>query len=361
MPSRFFVAFPKVDLFQRPMDGPMDEAIYRLQVQLQFWHEAIHLSLQALKELLSWSLQLQGLAAKATSRQIGDSLRLFLDQEFQRIKQQMACLVDGCGGTQSPGCQLMGYALLLGEIPLVVREGSMLRPSAYPLNLCSGFGFENYGYLPIDPKHVHKEVEIIASHGRKITLQGDLSTATLAYVGDTLVVNASTFYRIEAYEPLTKTITLECPPDALQNNVGVIVSHTCNTHIHSKSKSMPMASWLWGADNYRELPLHGPLPFIPLIKDSDRDGFTISEQIVRRSRYLFDLEFGHLRHVHHAQRMLMQAQYLQKQLERLIACYEESLFHLRSTFLFQQITQGIHLELSALDTMLSKISSLSPL
>lgn len=340
-------------------------------LRLEYWHEGLYLAILAVKAIIEEVTKMKALGASAALMQEAPK-RQELDVHFQSIKAQISKIIDGQAGFDLPHCHLEHLPLLLQTLPVVVNsESKHIKPSSYSFNLLTGYKVEGYGYLALgstlNAQAACIDLTVVSAEDYFLNLEGDLIAIENIYLGDRLL-HGLEFAEIIEYcssEGRFKlTRPLKCAP-------GDAVKLRCKHH----SKKIPFwgcsrldyAEWLWGADNYRELP-RGNFPFVPLSDEekkarAEREfdcpaALTSKEKLIRRSRNIYDPHFGSLVHMSYAKRMHQQVTSCLKQLNRLLKVYEDSLAQLRQYFFLQQPDNYIRGYQSALEGCIRDLKKL---
>lgn len=255
---------------------------------------------------------------------------------FTKIQTQLCELIDGFSGTYLPLANIDSRSLFLNMVPLSVQKvATQLRLQIVPINLYTGYQRDGFLELPLrDPFSFKEDLLPLSLFGTvcsgtqfEITLDHHASTLDDAYTNYQLTITSGQGAHqkslISFYDGITKAARLNPFLDSPVNHTStyLIESEYKNEHIFSLdgTSSCPLATHIFGADNYRTDLLNYSLKiFKPItqeesnyrqmhhISETDTTIYTQSEHIQRRKLYLFDCEFGNLHTQENIFRMVQQ-------------------------------------------------------
>jgi flagellin-like hook-associated protein FlgL len=297
------------------------------------WYQTSIEYLMTVRDLLT---TMSETTIRARSGATSSADREVLDTTFQSQKQEIAAIIDGYGGVQSPAAQFNGVPLFQGFLPDVeigadVPDAKVNRPHNA---LYTGMGRDGFDTIPLigagatstTPSH---SATATAGTATTITLGAGAAAINNLYAGMTLTVTSGTgsgqSTTIASYDAQSRVATVTTPFTTLPDATSV---YQIDSNIENKGlptvgnvNTLRTASWLWGANNdrgaddrdtFRALtPEEQTYRTANAIPNTDLEAKTYQERSARRELNIFDAEFGALRTDKQISRM-------QQQLERAV-------------------------------------------
>jgi len=302
--------------------------------KLSFTYAWTKASLNYLLEIHEIVSQMGAIAQQEKERASFSRVSEEAHQAFFEKKKLLSEMIDGGAGLRPPICAIGSVPLFLNMVPSTLHAiGQKYNLDLEPINLYTGYGQEGFDLLTLRDPHAFADepqpmtlfgsaIEGGASHIKfnvKASLIDDI------YVGMDLIFTSGPGAHqktgITSYDGLEQAAQFESTLQApIGKGTGYLIESThLNEHLYSIDGStyVPVASHIWGADNYRSdlLSAHTQPKYQSFTEEEslyriendiaaqDFTPYTLAEKKLRRKLQLFDPDYGTLATAENSARM----------------------------------------------------------